>query len=75
MFSALVISVNFHWDMVSIQRPEYGDGETYFDCKLIRRDVSASQLRSLNRHTLFTLRWRRPDPTNLAASWKSRRFR
>jgi aminopeptidase len=24
-----------HWDRVSIQRPEYGGGEIYFDCKLI----------------------------------------
>jgi hypothetical protein len=62
-------------DMVSIQRREYGAGEICFDCKLIRWDVSASQLRSLNRHTHFTLSSRRPDPANLAASWKSRRFR
>ncbi len=27
-----------HWDMVSIQRPEYGGGEIYFDGKLIRKD-------------------------------------
>jgi len=27
-----------HWDMVSIQRPEYGGGEVWFDGKLIRRD-------------------------------------
>ena len=27
-----------HWDMVSIQRPDYGGGEIYFDGKLIRRD-------------------------------------
>jgi aminopeptidase len=27
-----------HWDMVSIQRPEYGGGEIYFDGELIRRD-------------------------------------
>jgi aminopeptidase len=27
-----------HWDMVCIQRPEYGGGEIYFDGKLIRRD-------------------------------------
>src|SRR6266571_6406839 len=40
-----------HWDMVSIQRPEYGGGEIYFDCKLIRRDGEflPKQLRSLNR--------------------------
>ena len=40
-----------HWDMVSIQRPEYGGGEIYFDGKLIRRDgnFTPRQLRSLNR--------------------------
>jgi len=40
-----------HWDMVSIQRPEYGGGEIYFDSKLIRRDGNflPKQLRSLNR--------------------------
>ncbi len=40
-----------HWDMVSIQRPEYGGGEIYFDGKLIRRDgeFMPRQLRSLNR--------------------------
>src|SRR5216683_279062 len=27
-----------HWDMVSIQRPECGGGEIYFDGKLVRRD-------------------------------------
>lgn len=27
-----------HWDLVSIQRPEYGGGEIYFDGELIRRD-------------------------------------
>lgn len=27
-----------HWDMVSIQRPEYGGGEIRFDGKLIRKD-------------------------------------
>jgi aminopeptidase len=27
-----------HWDMVAIQRPEYGGGEIWFDEKLIRRD-------------------------------------
>jgi aminopeptidase len=40
-----------HWDMVSIQRPDYGGGEIYFDGKLVRRDGEflPSQLRSLNR--------------------------
>ena len=40
-----------HWDMVCIQRPDYGGGEVHFDGKLIRKDgefVPAS-LRSLNR--------------------------
>ena len=27
-----------HWDMVCIQRPDYGGGEIYFDDKLVRRD-------------------------------------
>jgi aminopeptidase len=27
-----------HWDMVLIQRPEYGGGDIYFDDELIRRD-------------------------------------
>ena len=27
-----------HWDMVSIQRPEYGGGSIFFDGKLIRQD-------------------------------------
>jgi len=27
-----------HWDLVCIQRPEYGGGEIWFDGKLIRRD-------------------------------------
>ena len=27
-----------HWDLVFIQRPEYGGGEIYFDDKLIRKD-------------------------------------
>ncbi|MCM3587911.1 aminopeptidase [Mesobacillus maritimus] len=29
---------NIHWDLVNIQRPEYGGGEIYFDGKLIRKD-------------------------------------
>jgi aminopeptidase len=27
-----------HWDMVCIQRPDYGGGEIWFDGKLIRKD-------------------------------------
>ena len=40
-----------HWDMVSIQRADYGGGEIYFDGKLIRRDGEflPKPLRSLNR--------------------------
>jgi aminopeptidase len=40
-----------HWDMVCIQRPEYGGGEIYFDGKLIRKDGAflPRELRSLNR--------------------------
>jgi aminopeptidase len=40
-----------HWDMVSIQRKDYGGGEIYFDGKLIRRDGEflPKELRSLNR--------------------------
>jgi aminopeptidase len=39
-----------HWDLVNIQRPEYGGGEIYFDGKLIRRDGEflPKPLRSLN---------------------------
>ena len=39
-----------HWDMVSIQRSDYGGGEIYFDGKLIRRngEFLAKQLSSLN---------------------------
>jgi len=29
---------SIHWDLVLIQRPEYGGGEIYFDDKLIRKD-------------------------------------
>jgi len=27
-----------HWDLISIQRPEYGGGEITFDGELIRKD-------------------------------------
>ena len=27
-----------HWDLVLIQRPEYGGGEIWFDGKLVRKD-------------------------------------
>ncbi len=40
-----------HWDMVNIQRSDYGGGEIYFDGKLIRRDGNfiPKNLQSLNR--------------------------
>jgi len=39
-----------HWDMVNIQRPEYGGGSIFFDGKLIRRDglFLPKNLQSLN---------------------------
>src|SRR6266436_3156750 len=39
-----------HWDMITIQRPDYGGGEIYFDGKLIRRSGKflPNQLHSLN---------------------------
>lgn len=40
-----------HWDMVCIQRPDYGGGEVHFDGKLIRKDGEfiPANLSSLNR--------------------------
>ncbi|MDF1751970.1 MAG: aminopeptidase [Verrucomicrobiales bacterium] len=39
-----------HWDLVNIQRPEYGGGEIYFDGELIRKDGQflPEDLKSLN---------------------------
>jgi len=39
-----------HWDMVNIQRPDYGGGEIYFDGTLVRKDGKflPNQLHSLN---------------------------
>lgn len=39
-----------HWDMVCIQRPDYGGGEIHFDGKLIRKDGQflAPELKPLN---------------------------
>jgi len=39
-----------HWDMVSIQRPEYGGGEIYFDGELVRKDgiFVPEELKKLN---------------------------
>ncbi|MNI32847.1 Aminopeptidase PepS [compost metagenome] len=43
-----------HWDMVLIQRPEYGGGEIYFDDVLIRKDGKfvIPELESLNPENL-----------------------
>ena len=44
-----------HWDMVCIQRPEYGGGEIWFDGKLIRKDgvFVPKALHKLNREYLL----------------------
>lgn len=43
-----------HWDLVLIQRPEYGGGEIYFDGTLIRKDgrFVVPELQSLNPENL-----------------------
>lgn len=43
-----------HWDMVSIQRPEYGGGEIWFDDRLIRKDgrFVLAELEALNPEAL-----------------------
>jgi aminopeptidase len=43
-----------HWDLVYIQRPEYGGGEIYFDDVLIRKDglFVIDELKSLNPENL-----------------------
>lgn len=45
---------NIHWDMVMIQRPEYGGGEIYFDDVLIRKDgrFIIKELEALNPENL-----------------------
>lgn len=45
---------NIHWDMVNIQRPDYGGGEIYFDDVLIRKDgrFVISELDDLNPENL-----------------------
>ncbi|QFT90230.1 Aminopeptidase PepS [Bacillus sp. THAF10] len=47
-------SSDIHWDMVMIQRPEYGGGEIYFDDVLIRKDGKfvVSELEALNPENL-----------------------
>jgi len=45
---------SIHWDLVLIQRPEYGGGEIYFDDVLIRKDgiFVISELEGLNPENL-----------------------
>jgi len=45
---------SIHWDLVLIQRPEYGGGEVYFDGKLIRKDglFVLPELKGLNPESL-----------------------
>ncbi|MGE7120176.1 aminopeptidase [Peribacillus sp. NPDC046944] len=45
---------SIHWDLVNIQRPEYGGGEIYFDDVLIRKDgrFVLPELESLNPENL-----------------------
>ena len=47
-------SSDIHWDLVYIQRPEYGGGEIYFDDVLIRKDGQfvLPELQSLNPENL-----------------------
>lgn len=43
-----------HWDLVCIQRPEYGGGEIYFDGRLVRKDgiFVVEELEALNPENL-----------------------
>jgi len=43
-----------HWDLVCIQRPDYGGGEIYFDDKLVRKDGEfvLGELKGLNPENL-----------------------
>lgn len=45
---------SIHWDLVFIQRPEYGGGEIWFDDKLIRKDgvFVLDELKGLNPENL-----------------------
>jgi aminopeptidase len=45
---------SIHWDLVCIQRPEYGGGEIYFDGELIRKDglFVTEDLKGLNPEAL-----------------------
>lgn len=47
---------SIHWDLVLIQRPEYGGGEIYFDDELIRKDglFVVDDLLSLNPEQLIS---------------------
>ena len=58
-----------HWDMVLIQRPEWGGGEIWFDSELIRKDglFVPQDLKPLNpAHLKF-------PSSRLEARWPARR--
>ncbi len=44
-----------HWDLVLIQRPDYGGGELWFDDRLVRKDDKfvADELQGLNPKALL----------------------
>jgi aminopeptidase len=46
---------SLHWDLIQIQRPEYGGGEIWFDGQLIRRDglFVPQDLQALNPENLL----------------------
>jgi aminopeptidase len=48
-------SSRIHWDLVCIQRPEFGGGEIFFDGKLVRKDglFVPAALRALNPERLL----------------------
>jgi aminopeptidase len=47
--------LQIHWDLVCVQRKEYGSGEIYFDGELIRRDrlFMPTDLQGLNHQNLI----------------------
>jgi len=64
-----------HWDMVCIQRPEYGGGEIWFDGKLIRKDglFVPAALQKLNPDYLLGKPSQSSPPAKSAKATKSSR--
>jgi len=64
-----------HWDMVCIQRPEYGGGEIWFDGKLIRKDglFVPAALQKLNPDYLLGKPHQSATPAKSANATKSNR--